>query len=160
MARCLTPYWPSCFILDIDRPRDSNLSDKFSTYSSPWNSDRRESRAISFIWPFRPWVFRDEIIVTEWAKPNPASWAEIIGNDPDFEEEFQRIISDKDLSEADNSFTPDSYDSYLQMELAFYRGDNSPSFAKVTKRLRDAQGLPIGAANDNPILDTCMYEVE
>ena len=46
------------------------------------------------------------------------------------------------------------------MELVFDRGDDGPSFAKVTKRLRDAQGLPIGAANDNPILDTCMYEVE
>ena len=46
------------------------------------------------------------------------------------------------------------------MELAFNRGDDGPSFAKVTKRLRDAQGLPIGTANDNPILDTRIYEVE
>ena len=36
----------------------------------------------------------------------------------------------------------------------------SPSFGKVTKRLRDTQGLPIGTENDNPILDTRMYEVE
>ena len=49
---------------------------------------------------------------------------------------------------------------HLQMELAFDRGDDSPSFAKVTKRLRDAQVLPIGTANDNRILDTWMYEVE
>ena len=28
------------------------------------------------------------------------------------------------------------------------------------KILRDAKGLPIGAANDKPILDTCMYEVK
>ena len=55
-------------------------------------------------------LFRDEIIVMEGAKPNPDSWAEIIGDDPDFKEEFQSIISDKDLPEADNSFTPDSYD--------------------------------------------------
>ena len=33
-------------------------------------------------------------------------------------------------------------------------------YAKVTKRLRDANGLPIGTANDNPILDTRLYEVE
>ena len=105
-------------------------------------------------------MFKDEIIVTEGAKPNTVSWAEIIGDNPDFEEEFQRIISDKYLPEAEDSFTPDSYDGYLQMELAFDRGDNGPSFAKVTKRLRDAQGLPIGTANDNPILDTRMYEVE
>jgi hypothetical protein len=28
------------------------------------------------------------------------------------------------------------------------------------KRLRDGNGLPIGTANNNPILDTRMYEVE
>ena len=31
-------------------------------------------------------LFKDGIIVTEGANPNPASWAEIIGDDPDFEE--------------------------------------------------------------------------
>ena len=84
----------------------------------------------------------------------------MIRDDPDFEEEFQRIITDKDLPEADYSFTSDSYNRYLQMELAFDCGDDSPYFAKVTKRLRDAQGLPIDTANDNPILDTWIFEVE
>ena len=35
--------------------------------------------------------FKDEIIVTVGAKPNPASWAEIIGDDPDFEETFKGL---------------------------------------------------------------------
>ena len=46
------------------------------------------------------------------------------------------------------------------MELSLDRSDDGPSFDKVTKILRDAQGLPIGTANDNPILDTRMYEFE
>ena len=46
------------------------------------------------------------------------------------------------------------------MELAFDRGDDGPSFSKATKSFRDAKGLPIGTENDNPILDTRMYEVE
>ena len=47
------------------------------------------------------------------------------------------------------------------MELAVPRGDNpNPQYAKVTKRLRDADGIPIGTANENPILDSHMYEVE
>ena len=47
------------------------------------------------------------------------------------------------------------------MELAVPKGDNpNPQYAKVTKRLRDADGIPIGTANENPILDSCMYEVE
>ena len=31
-------------------------------------------------------LFKDKIIVTEGAKPKSASWAEIIGDDPGFEE--------------------------------------------------------------------------
>ena len=105
--------------------------------------------------------FNEEIVETEGAKPNPESWAEIIGDDPDFEEEFQRVISDKDLEEADVAFDPEVYeDTYTNMELALDRGDEGPTFAKVTKRLKDAEGRPIGTANDNPILDTRMYEVE
>ena len=32
--------------------------------------------------------------------------------------------------------------------------------SRVTKRLKDANGIPIGTADDNPLLDTRMYEVE
>ena len=46
------------------------------------------------------------------------------------------------------------------MEIALPRDNNGPTFAKVTKRLRDANGTPISMANDNPILDTRIYEVE
>ena len=48
----------------------------------------------------------------------------------------------------------------MHTELAFDCGDDSPSFDKSTKIIRDAQGLPTGTANDNPILDTRMYKVE
>ena len=44
--------------------------------------------------------------------------------------------------------------------MALPRDSEGPEFARVTKRLRDANGLPIGTENDNPILDTRMYEVE
>jgi hypothetical protein len=65
------------------------------------------------------------------------------------------------VPEADDSFTPDVFgDTYLNMELAIPRDSDGPEFAKVTKRLRDKDRLPIGKANDNPILDTRMYQVE
>ena len=58
-------------------------------------------------------------------------------------------------------FTPDSYDdTYLNMELALPREGGEVQFGRVVKRLRDRDGLPIGTANDNPILDSRMYEVE
>ena len=59
------------------------------------------------------------------------------------------------------SFTPDVYDdTYVNMKLALPRGGGEVEFARATKRFRDKDGLPIGTANDNPILDTRVYEVE
>ena len=47
------------------------------------------------------------------------------------------------------------------MELAVPRGDNpNPQYTKVTKRLGDADGIPIGTVKENPILDSRMYKVE
>jgi hypothetical protein len=95
------------------------------------------------------------------AKPNPEDWSEYLENDAEFQEEFDNIVNDPNVPEADDSFTPDVFgDTYLNMELAIPRDSDGPEFAKVTKRLRDKDGLPIGKANDNPILDTRMYQVE
>ena len=95
-------------------------------------------------------------------KTNPADWELDVEFDDEFNEEFRKVmISDERLPEADVSFTPDVYDdTYVNMELALPRGGGEVEFARVTKRLRDKDGLPIGTANENPILDTRVYEVE
>ena len=46
------------------------------------------------------------------------------------------------------------------MEVALPRDGEGPELARVIKRLRDKDGIPIGTANDNPILDSRVYEVE
>lgn len=46
------------------------------------------------------------------------------------------------------------------MELALPRDGGEVQLARVVKRLRDKDGLPISTANDNPILDSRDYEVE
>ena len=80
--------------------------------------------------------------------------------DIDFREEFNTIYNSDQVTEADN-YTPDILnDTYLGMELALPRDGEGPEFARVTKRLRDKDGLPIGTADDNPIIDTRLYEVE
>ena len=103
-----------------------------------------------------------EHIIMEGGKTQPYDWEQHpFEDDPDFTEEFREVISNSELKEADDDFTPDVYDSYLNMELAIPQGDSlEPRLARVTKRLKDANGLPIGLANENPILDTRMYEVE
>jgi hypothetical protein len=92
-------------------------------------------------------------------------WNEFpVEDDPEFIEEFQNVVSDAMTPEEDENFTPDAFDdTYLNMEIALPRGGGDPEdvqFARVTKRLRDAEGRPIGTASDNPLLDTREYEVE
>ena len=71
------------------------------------------------------------------------------------------IYQDKDIPEADDVFTPEIMDdSYMNMEVALPRYTDRPDFSRVTKRLKYANGLPIGTANENPILDARVYEVE
>jgi hypothetical protein len=48
----------------------------------------------------------------------------------------------------------------LNKELAIPRDGDEPEYARVTKHLRDKDGLPIGASNGNPILDMRLNEVE
>ena len=81
--------------------------------------------------------------------------------DPDFQEEFSHVVSNDDVTGADDDFLPEVFDeTYLSMELATpKRGETETRFALLNKPLRDVNGLPIGKARDNPILDTRMYEV-
>ena len=98
----------------------------------------------------------------EDGKVEPFDWStHPFSDDPDFQEEFNSITSNEEVKDDDDHFTPDTYDTYLNMELALPQGDSlEPRMARVTKRLKDANGIPIGTADDNPLLDTRMYEVE
>ena len=65
------------------------------------------------------------------------------------------------MPEANANFTPHVFDDrYLNIELEIPRYGDGTEFSKVKKRLRYKDGLPIGRAHNNPILDTRMYEVE
>ena len=55
--------------------------------------------------------------------------------------------------------TPEVGDSYVNTEVMLSRGDRMAR-GKVVRRKRDAEGNPIGRANNNPILDTHQYEVQ
>ena len=86
-------------------------------------------------------------------KPDVELWEELAGDDEAFYEEFARVITNDDIPEADDEFDPESFDNYVNMEIAIDRHDDRPEFARVTKRLKDKDGLPIRTASENPILD-------
>jgi len=60
--------------------------------------------------------------------------------------------------DADN-YTEESYDEYLTAQISLPQGGEMTK-AKVTGRKRDADGLPMGRRNRNPLLDSRLYEVE
>ena len=102
-------------------------------------------------------------IIIDRGKSQPYDWSDHPFDEYlDFVDEFHLVVSNNKIKEADEEFRPDTYDDrYLNMELAVPRGDNpNPQYAKVMKRLRDADSIPIGMANENPILDSRMYKVE
>ena len=85
-------------------------------------------------------------IILEGGKTQPHDWTDHpFKDDPEFTEEFHGAISDNEVKEADKTFTPDVYGTYLNMELAIPQGDSlEPRLARVTKRLKDANSMPIG----------------
>jgi len=80
------------------------------------------------------------------------------------------LFGDHDADDADepaephhpptpDEFTPEAYDEYLTAEVLLPEGGEYKK-ARVISRKRDADGLPIGLRNPNPILDSREYVVE
>jgi hypothetical protein len=70
----------------------------------------------------------------------PRDWNQfVLDTDPIFMEEMNRQVPyDEDFVPEQDDFTPDTFDSYLQMELSLAQGpDDKPiSYGKVSKRLK------------------------
>ena len=93
----------------------------------------------------------------EGSKPDPSYWSDLLEEDPDFAAEFNNpAIPEADATTdgfaehftyPDSEFTPECLqDTYLDMEVALPRDNEGPEFVRITKRLRDANGIPIGTA--------------
>ena len=79
-------------------------------------------------------------------------------NDPDFIKEYGKKISDDSIRDID---MVNAQDEYVNMEIGVPRGlDGELENIKVKKRALDVDGMPIGKANKNSILDTRAYEIE
>ena len=74
-------------------------------------------------------------VLNDGGKSQPYNWStHLFEDDPDFQEEFEDAMSNPEVKEADELFTSDTYDQYIQMELALPQEDSLESrLAKVTK---------------------------
>ncbi len=85
--------------------------------------------------------------------------------DPGFFDDFARVvIDDNQLKHADEEYLQNvemTSDPYVGMEMAISRGaEGEMVHATVRKRVRDADGIPVGVSHTNPLLDSRKYEVE
>ena len=68
--------------------------------------------------------------------------------DEEFQEEFNNIVSNDNIKDTDAIITPEVFnDTYLNMELALPRDGGETTVVRVTKRLKDVNGLPIGTSH-------------
>ena len=47
-------------------------------------------------------------------------WKDLDDVNKDFQNKFARVFDDTDVKEDDDQFIPDSYDNYINLELALY----------------------------------------
>jgi hypothetical protein len=68
--------------------------------------------------------------------------------------------ADPDATKPDaDDFTPEAYDQYLTAKVLLPQSGELQQ-ATVIARKRDRDGKPIGKRNENPLLDTRVYEVQ
>jgi hypothetical protein len=58
-----------------------------------------------------------------------------------------------------DDYSPEDFDKYISAEVLLLKGDNLV-LGKVIKRKRDDEDDPIVIAHNNPIFDTCFYQVK
>jgi hypothetical protein len=63
-----------------------------------------------------------------------------------------------DVDDTEEGFSAETFDQYLQAEVMLPRGGEAHR-GTVQRRVKDGDGLPVGRANQNPLLDTREYEV-
>jgi len=90
--------------------------------------------------------------------------------DPEFLKDFNRVINNPELKEqedidaakaATDANRTTEFDPYLRMEIGLPRGpDGELQHATVRRRLTTDEGVPIGRAHSNPLMDSRVYEVE
>jgi hypothetical protein len=70
---------------------------------------------------------------------------------------YEKVEPEAATPDAD-SWDPEAFDKYISAQVILPSQDTH-LLGTVTARKRDSHGTPIGMANNNPILDTRIYEV-
>ena len=124
-------------ILELNQALDDRFGDKTLQLSSRGKVNATDLETIPGIDEFLP-------------PPPPDLWVD--------DEAISFVNPDPHLQDADGTTTEDT-DKYLNAELLLPHGE-SMQRARVVRRKVGDDGTPVGLLNDNPILDSRMYEVQ
>jgi hypothetical protein len=84
-----------------------------------------------------------------------------LGDDDDIPDHatlaYAPIDAESNMPDADD-WEPEAYDNYISAEVRLPK-DGQEILGTVTARKRDHEGNPVGRSNNNPILDTRIYQV-
>ena len=129
-TRSLMSFWiltPSCRVVSrTSVKRITNLE---------LQEETNKRRMTAFDDEVKGYLFDYNHVLNDGSKPELYDWStHPFEDDPDFQEEFDNPVNHPEVKEADELFTPDTYDQYLQMELALPQSDSLETWlARVTK---------------------------
>ena len=76
--------------------------------------------------------FKDDIITKQGELLTLEQYPEF-AEDEEFLEEFKRVLSNEEIAEADDEFNPYSFDTYINMEVESYQGQDNPHRERAIK---------------------------
>ncbi len=91
-------------------------------------------------------------------KPKDADELEDMFDDPDIEDD-EPIPEDPVDADGRSMFESSVTDLLINAEVLLPQGEKMQS-AKVSRRVKDSNGKLIGSHDDNPMLNTSLYEVK
>ena len=82
--------------------------------------------------------------------------------DEECAEEFDRVIKSKDLADLNSNDETEEFgpDNWLNVEVGMSMEEQGFCQGRVKKRAIDADGKPMGTANDNVLLDSCACKIK
>eukprot|EP00957_Ditylum_brightwellii_P101684 7749296-Ditylum_brightwellii.AAC.1 len=99
------------------------------------------------------------VVTVELAKRGTEPDRIILNNGmEDYPEEIWQLYEEEAVKPEAEDYMPEELDKYISAQVMIPLGD-SLERATVVSWKRDANGIPIGLANNNPLLDTRMYDV-
>ena len=140
-----TSYYP----LSKAEYNDPEIKSKMETFTAKLNDSLSRRGKDGLVYPEEP-----SLEGTDQATPEPEPYEPV----HPWDEPSEEVKDDLEIKEADD-IDHEAFNKLLSARVHIPQGD-SMNYGTVRRRKRDDNGDLIGRSNDNPFMDTAVYEVE